>query len=437
MHPRKRLDFGWGDLFHAARHSAADEARLRVDLEAVAGGSAWLGTLSVRSALDLALASAAWPAGASVLVSALTIPDMLRVLRAHGLAPIALDVDPRTLEPDLAAARRHLAACGPTSRPRAILLAHLYGTRLDLRPWLELAREHGLEVWEDAAQAWTGDGWRGHEASDLVLLSFGPIKTGTALAGGLVRVRDEARRAAMRDLQSAWPRQSARAHLARLAKYAFFKVVATRACFGAFDWSCRLAGTTSDAVIAGSVRGFSSEDLLAQLRRRPSPALLATMARRLLQGERARVARQRELGELLRARLAPRLALVGGAAPVRHHWVAAVASDDPPRLVATLRAKGYDATAKATLACNGGEEESPRAHWLARRLVYLPLHAEMGRGEVERLAAVLLDSGACVPEESLDGLARPDARVSGGADEDDPRGALPARAAGGVAAGRS
>ncbi len=401
MHPRKRLDVGWGDLFHAALHSAADESRRRVELEAAAGGPDWLATLSVRSALDLALSCAALPVGARVIVSALTIPDMLRVLRAHGLEPTPIDVDPRTLEPDLGAARRILEASAPDERPRAILLAHLFGTRLDLAAWTDLAREHGVELWEDAAQAWTGDGWRGDARSDLAFLSFGPIKTGTALGGGLVRVQDPRRLAAMRRLHDSWPRQRARSYAARLAKYAFLKVVATRACFGAFDRACRWMGTTSDDLIAGSVRGFSSARLMEELRRRPCSALLATMARRLSQEERGRVARQRELGELLRARLAPRVELVGGAARVRHHWVAAVASSNATRLVEELRARGYDATARATLSCNGAQEQAQRASWLARNLVYLPLHAEMGAGEVERLADVLLRCGLC------DSLASP------------------------------
>ena len=408
MHPRKRLDVAWGDLFHAATRCAADESRARAVLESAAGGREWLAALSVRSALDLALSCASWPAGTRVVVSALTIPDMLRVLRAHGLEPVAIDVDPRTLEPDRAAARRIFEASTRADRPRAVLLAHLYGTRIDLEPWIALARAHGAELWEDAAQAWTGDGWRGDARSDLVFLSFGPIKTGTALAGGLVRVADAGRRAAMGRLQDSWPRQRARAHLARVAKYAFFKLVATRACFGAFDRACRLLGTTSDDVVAGSVRGFSRERLLEELRRRPGPALLASMARRWSQGERARVARQRELGESLRARLAPRAVLVGGDAHIRHHWVAAVASDDPARLVAVLRGAGYDATARATLACNGGAHEAPRAHWLATRLVYLPLHAEMGRDEVERLADELQAAGECGPR-PLPGPARDEA----------------------------
>lgn len=390
MHPRKRLDLGWADLATAGARCAFDgEARARRILEARLGPR-WLATLSVRSALDLALLARGWPRGTRVLVSALTIPDMVRVLEAHGLAVQPLDVDPRTLEPDLAQAAALLAAnAAEGARSGALLLAHLYGTRIALDRWHALAEEHGVELWEDGAQAWTGDEWRGDERSDLVFLSFGPIKTGTALAGGLVRAKDDTLLGAMRGLQRQWPAQSRGAYAARVSKYAGFKLVATRAWFGLFDRLCRWRGTSSDEVIAGSVRGFPRDELLHALRRRPCGALLATLARRLAQGERSRVRRQRELGEVLRARLEGRVELVGGAARVRHHWVAVVEADDPAALVAALRACGYDATARATLACIGDARRTPRAHAAAARFVYLPLHAEMGEAALLRLADAL------------------------------------------------
>ena len=391
MHPRKRLDLGWADLVTAFLRCAFDgEERARRRLEARLGPR-WLATLSVRSALDLALQVRGWPRGTRVLVSALTIPDMVRVLEAHGLVVQAVDVDPRTLEPDFAQAARLLAAnAAAGEKTGALLLAHLYGTRLRLARWHALAEEHGVELWEDGAQAWTGDEWRGDARSDLVFLSFGPIKTGTALAGGLVRGKEEASFGAMRGLQRQWPLQLRRAYAARTLKYAGFKLVATRAWFGLFDGVCRWRGTSSDAVISGSVRGFPREQLVESLRRRPCGALLSTMARRQSQGERLRVRRQRELGEDLRARLAGRVELVGGAAAERHHWVAVVQAADPEALVARLRSCGYDATAKATLACIGDELGTPKAHGAAQRFVYLPLHAEMGAAEVARLADTLL-----------------------------------------------
>lgn len=391
MHPRKRLDLAWSDLGAAlCACVTADEAQARARVEGLAGGDDWLATLSVRSALDLALTARAWPHGTRVLVSALTIPDMVRVLEAHGLVPVPIDVDPHTLEPDVAQAAQLVAQASPSELPRAVLLAHLYGTRLDLTAWFDLARAYGLELWEDGAQAWTGDDWRGDPRSDLVFLSFGPIKTGTALAGGLVRVRAEALRGAMRGLQRQWPLQSTRAYVARVLKYAGFKLVATRAGFRVFDAVCRWRGTSSDAVIAGSVRGFSRENLLVELRRRPCAALLATMARRWSQGERARVQHQRQLGEQLRTQLAVRVPLVGAQARVRHHWVAAVRVSEPQSLVAHLRAQGFDATTRATLTCVGAAAATPQAAGAVQDLVYLPLHAEMGTREVDRLAGAVL-----------------------------------------------
>ena len=53
--------------------------------------------LSVRSGWDLLLHVLAWPAGSEVIVSAITHPDMIRILRAHGLVPVPVDVDLDTL----------------------------------------------------------------------------------------------------------------------------------------------------------------------------------------------------------------------------------------------------------------------------------------------------------------------------------------------------
>ena len=57
--------------------------------------------LSVRSAWDLLLHVLAWPAGSEVIVSAITHPDMITILRAHGLVPVPVDVDLDTLAPSV------------------------------------------------------------------------------------------------------------------------------------------------------------------------------------------------------------------------------------------------------------------------------------------------------------------------------------------------
>lgn len=56
-----------------------------------------------------------------------------------------------------------------------------------------VAARHGLLLWEDCAQVFTGlGGYLGHQESDATFFSFGVIKRATALGGGVARVRDAA-----------------------------------------------------------------------------------------------------------------------------------------------------------------------------------------------------------------------------------------------------
>jgi len=77
--------------------------------------------LSVRSGFDALLAALALPAGAEVLTSALTIRDMTRIIEAHGLVPVPVDLDMRRL-----AVRPEDLARAATPRTRAV---NGFGTR--------------------------------------------------------------------------------------------------------------------------------------------------------------------------------------------------------------------------------------------------------------------------------------------------------------------
>ena len=78
--------------------------------------------LSVRTGWDLLLTALALPAGSEVVTSAVTIPDMVRIIEHHGLTPVPVDVDAVGLEIDLEQLERlHHAAdagnsCGPLVR---------------------------------------------------------------------------------------------------------------------------------------------------------------------------------------------------------------------------------------------------------------------------------------------------------------------------------
>src|SRR5262245_21305060 len=200
---RKRLDIRWSDFGGALRDSvtSGDRIRLAENLEDFWSprGDA-LACLSVRSGFDLWLASLALPRGSEVLVSAITIRDMVRIIEAHGLVPVPVDIDPDTRAIDLDSLKQAI-----TPRSRVILVAHLFGTRQPLGDMFEVARRHDLLVAEDCAQAFAGRHYTGDPRADVTMFSFGPIKTATALGGALLCVRDREVLTRMRKRQASYP----------------------------------------------------------------------------------------------------------------------------------------------------------------------------------------------------------------------------------------
>ncbi len=163
MFPRKTLDLSWGDLAAGLKGCATARSIERAT-EAVE--TRWypeqtLATLSVRTGFDLLLRVLELPRGSHVLVSAVTIPHMIRIIKHHGLVPVPVDLDMNTLEvcPDA-------LAKAVTPQARMLLVAHIFGSRVPMAPLVEFARSHDLILVEDCAQAWGGGEWRGRAAAE-------------------------------------------------------------------------------------------------------------------------------------------------------------------------------------------------------------------------------------------------------------------------------
>ena len=236
------------------------------DLEDLWSAGDALACLSVRSGFDLWLEALQLPPGSEVLVSAITIRDMVRIIEAHNLVPVPVDLNPEDLSVDIESLQ-----CAITPKTRAILVAHLFGTRQPMKPILDVARKHGLFVAEDCAQAFAGRHFTGDPAADVTMFSFGTIKTATALGGGLLCVRDAAGAGPDRRTAGRYPIQSRSAFAKKIVKHALMKLMSYGPQFGALVLGMRLAGRDPDQFVASSVRGFPGPQLLPLIRRQPVP----------------------------------------------------------------------------------------------------------------------------------------------------------------------
>ena len=138
--------------------------------------------------------------GDEVIVPANTyIASILAITRA-GLKPVLVEPDERTYNID-----PNLIESAITEKTKAIMAVHLYGQCADMDPICAIAKKHGLNVIEDAAQAHAAT-YRGRKAGslgDAAGFSFYPGKNLGALGdGGAVTTSDDALAEAIRVLRN-------------------------------------------------------------------------------------------------------------------------------------------------------------------------------------------------------------------------------------------
>lgn len=381
----KRLDLSWPDWAFAMRCCGAPPAwsptaERIARLWSPAGDA--LVCLGVRSAFDLYLRTRRWKAGDEIVFSGLTVPDMPEIARRHGLRAVPLDIDPATAvwrPEDLE------KAIGP--RTRALVLAHLFGTRADVTSALEVARPHGLAVIEDCAQAYAGPGWSGHPETDLAVFSFGSMKTATALGGALVRVRDPSTLAQMARLLACDPVQPTAEFCRRVLMAGVQKAASGPRAFGTLTALLEALPLDREQVLHGLTRSLPGALSLASLRQRPCAALLALLERRLSQGDRP-VAHRAAAGQALFAALGDEVALPTRSADPHGYWMVPVRVRDGEALKRVLRGAGFDAMSGRLKAVRTPNCPTPGADAL-QDAVYLPFDPDMPPWELERLGALV------------------------------------------------
>lgn len=146
-------------------------------------------------ALDLAVAALRLGPGDEVIMPTFTIISCAAALVRAGVKPILVDSDPITWNMDVDQLRTKIMdeiEVKDNHRLKAIMVVHIYGLPCDMDSILQIARQYGLSIIEDAAEM-HGQTYRGQPCGsfgEISTFSFYPNKHVTTGEGGIVVTDD-------------------------------------------------------------------------------------------------------------------------------------------------------------------------------------------------------------------------------------------------------
>ena len=361
-----------------------------------------------RVALLYLLRALALPAGAEVLMTPVTIPDVVSVVLMAGLVPVFVDLAERTCNVDCDDLERKA-----TPRARLVLLTHLCGLPSDMDRVMAFAARRGLEVLEDCSQV---PGTR-HRGTALGLfgragfMSLTPLKPVSTFHGGMTVTRDPALARELRRLVELSPPPLPPGDLLRLlARDNALHAATHPAVFSRLTWYAVRAG---EALRPEAVREFQRGNLFNDPARRRRVARVEHLPERMfarysdlqaatgLRGLRsldAGNARRRELSlrllGLLRAAGVPGLVRPPSDEADCTFWRFPLWVDAAriPALRRRLLARGVD-TSPTNLECCSREAafaawgaDTPEARRFVDAMVFLPMHPNLTDDDLRRVA---------------------------------------------------
>jgi dTDP-4-amino-4,6-dideoxygalactose transaminase len=266
-------------------------ADFEAEAAAAFGAQRAVATGSGREALAMILRGLEVPAGAEVLLPALTFGAVPETIAKLGLVPVFVDADPETAQMDPDDLDRRL---GP--RSKVVIATHLMGHPCRIESIVELCEDRGMHVVEDFAQA-AGATVGGKPVGSFGIAGFTSLETVKPLAafgGGLITTRNHDLGQRLCAMAALLPRSRRRKLVGKVALGHVETLLARPLAFTWLGWPLMMT--------------FGSENLVQRYKRgkkgagshharlHPAQACVALASLRSL---RAHVARRRQWAETL------------------------------------------------------------------------------------------------------------------------------------------
>ncbi|KAG7374222.1 FAD binding oxidase [Nitzschia inconspicua] len=421
--PRGRLDISNADLWFAIRQCLTmRQSKMEHDTLKRQIATVWSQStnqpsesvvvgLSVRSLFDVYLTMKVYPEDSElIVVPPISVPGMMQVAKHHNLRIVPVDIDKGNGQwVDVNSVRSKIS-----KRTVAVMIVHPFGmVTVDNDKFAQLrsiADTHGLEIWEDCAECFTGLGQSSEHScylgnqqyADVRYFSFGNIKTATALGGGLAILRDLQTAKEMVSLQYSFlaTQQTSVEFFCRVLLALFLNFIADSPVrVGLLALSCRFCGLNFDSVVTHAVRGFrvsttkyrtEHNRLIRQIRSRPSSALLALLKRRLEQSStvassiQERVLRCRRFECLLKQHI-PAVDVPLLDTYQNTFWAFPICFTERKSISDMMKDLGFDVTTGASQLCSlseyaddlDGRRSCPDTDRLMDSVLYIPIPSQV------------------------------------------------------------
>ncbi|WP_168163487.1 DegT/DnrJ/EryC1/StrS family aminotransferase [Calothrix sp. 336/3] len=347
-------------------------------------------TLSVRTAFDLLLQSLQLPPGSEVLMSAINIADMVEIVERHQLVPVPVDIDLLTCEPSIPLLEKLVS-----QKTKILLIAHIFGTIIDLNPYVDFCRQKNLILIEDCAQGFAGNRYYGHWEADVSFFSFGPIKSCTALGGAITLLKDKNLSIQMQEIEATYPQKSETWFFIRILKFMSLKILSFPWIYCQLLSLLKLCGQDLDSTIVAMTRGFAQGDLFIKIRHRPPQHLLWLLSDRLSQcGE---FLQRQKTGENFQKILPKNILVPGVKASLHSFWLFPIIVNHPHRVLQYLRTHNFDASRGSTslIVKESHDQQNhlapENAKYLMQQILFLPVYPDVPVAELTRLSQCLRD----------------------------------------------
>ena len=176
-------------------------------------------------------------------MGAITIPDMVEIVKMHGFVPKFVDISQDDFQPNINQINELI-----NDKVKMILVTQLFGQKFDLHKLAKVAADHGIFLVEDCAQAFDGS-YEGSPFADATLFSFGPIKKHTCLSGAKVTVKDQKLRTLLQNTLSSLPNHPNIWFMKRLFKYSALKLICKPPFYGMLNIATSLLGVSIDQLL--------------------------------------------------------------------------------------------------------------------------------------------------------------------------------------------